>query len=74
MAGIIDMTSGSDRILQGLFSGDGRRGPRRPKEKEEGGGKIEELLSIAEASKRCGLSRHRLDACDRKGRSSVLSV
>lgn len=67
MAGIIDMTSGSDRILQGLFSGDGRRGPRRPKEKEEGGGKIEELLSIAEASKRCGLSRHRLDAAIARG-------
>ena len=62
MENIIDLTKGRERIFDGAFAGDGRRGPRKQRLATEGGGKIEEMLSIAEASKRCGLSRHRLDA------------
>ena len=66
MAEIIDLTK-NERTFQELLGGDGRRGPRRQRPAAESGGKIEELLSIAEASKRCGLSRHRLDAAINKG-------
>ena len=66
MAEIIDLTK-NERTFQELLGGDGRRGPRRQRQAAENGGKIEELLSIAEASKRCGLSRHRLDAAINKG-------
>ena len=66
MADIIDLTK-NERTFQELLGGDGRRGPRRQRQAAENGGKIEELLSIAEASKRCGLSRHRLDAAINKG-------
>ena len=66
MAEIIDLTK-NERTFQELLGGDGRRGPRRQRQTAENGGKIEELLSIAEASKRCGLSRHRLDAAINKG-------
>lgn len=66
MAEIIDLTK-NDRTVQELLGGDGRRAPRRPRQTEEGGGKIEEMLSIAEASKRCGLSRHRLDTAINRG-------
>ena len=65
MAEIIDLTK-NERTFQELLGGDGRRGPRRQRPAESGG-KIEELLSISEASKRCGLSRHRLDAAINKG-------
>ena len=67
MENIIDLTKGRERIFEGAFAGDGRRGPRKQRQTAEGGGKIEEMLSIAEASKRCGLSRHRLDAAINKG-------
>ena len=45
---------------------DGRRAPRksRPQEKES---KIEPLLSIVEAAKSCGVSRHRIDAAINSG-------
>ena len=66
MAEIIDLTK-NERTFQELLGGDGRRGPRRQRQAAENGEKIEELLSIAEASKRCGLSRHRLDAAINKG-------
>ena len=66
MAEIIDLTK-NERTFQELLGGDGRRGPRRQRQVAENGGKIEELLSIAEASKRCGLSRHRLDAAINRG-------
>lgn len=66
MAEIIDLTK-NERTFQELLGGDGRRGPRRQRQAAENGGKIEELLSIAEASKRCGLSRHRLDDAINKG-------
>lgn len=66
MAEIIDLTK-NERTFQELLGGDGRRGPRRQRQAAEGGGRIEEMLSIAEASKRCGLSRHRLDAAINKG-------
>ena len=65
MAEVIDLTKNGR--VQELLGGDGRRGPRRQRQAAEGGGKIEEMLSIAEASKRCGLSRHRLDAAINKG-------
>lgn len=67
MENIIDLTKGRERIFDGAFTGDGRRGPRKQRQAAEGGGKIEEMLSIAEASKRCGLSRHRLDAAINRG-------
>lgn len=67
MENIIDLTKGRERLFEGAFAGDGRRGPRKQRLAAEGGGKIEEMLSIAEASKRCGLSRHRLDAAINKG-------
>ena len=66
MAEIIDLTK-NERTFQELLGGDGRRGPRRQRQAVENGGKIEEMLSIAEASKRCGLSRHRLDAAINRG-------
>ncbi len=66
MAEIIDLTK-NERKYQELFGGDGRRSARRQRPMGEGGGKIEEMLSISEASKRCGLSRHRLDAAINKG-------
>lgn len=66
MAEVIDLTK-NERTFQELLGGDGRRGPRRQRQASENGGKIEEMLSIAEASKRCGLSRHRLDAAINKG-------
>ena len=66
MANIIDLTQ-NERVFQEICSGDGRRNPRRQRPAAEGGGKIEEMLSIAEASKRCGLSRHRLDAAINRG-------
>ena len=66
MAEIIDLTK-NERTFQELLGGDGRRGPRRQRQAAENGEKIEELLSIAEASKRCGLSRHRLDAAINRG-------
>ena len=50
MAEIIDLTKNGR--VQELFGGDGRRGPRRQRQSAEGGGRIEEMLSIAEASKR----------------------
>lgn len=66
MAEIIDLTK-NERTFQELLGGDGRRSARRQRPMGECGGKIEEMLSIAEASKRCGLSRHRLDAAINRG-------
>ena len=63
MGHVIDLTQeGREAILQEIMPADGRRGQRRTRQPADGSGKIEEMLSIAEASKRCGLSRHRLDA------------
>lgn len=68
MGHVIDLTQeGREAILQEIMPADGRRGQRRMRQSADGGGKIEELLSIAEASKRCGLSRHRLDAAINRG-------
>ena len=52
MENIIDLTKGRERIFEGAFAGDGRRGPRKQRQAAEGGGKIEEMLSIAEAGSR----------------------
>lgn len=62
MERVIDLTNESERVLQEIVQTDGRRGPRKQRQPAESGGRIEELLSISEASKRCGLSRHSLDA------------
>lgn len=41
---------------------DGRRAPRKSRAAAESvGNKIEPLLSIVEAAKQCGVSRHRID-------------
>lgn len=68
MGHVIDLTQeGREAILQEIMPADGRRGQRRMRQSADGSGKIEELISIAEASKRCGLSRHRLDAAINSG-------
>lgn len=46
---------------------DGRRAPRKSRAVENGGNKIEPLLSIVEAAKQCGVSRHRIDAAINSG-------
>lgn len=75
MQGIIDMTKGQEAtLLEELFAGDGRRAPRRQRQVPEGGGKIEELLSIAEAAKRCGVSRHRIDAAINGGELAFYQI
>lgn len=46
---------------------DGRRAPRKSRAAESAGNKIEPLLSIVEAAKQCGVSRHRIDAAINSG-------
>ena len=47
---------------------DGRRAPRKSRSAaESAGNKIEPLLSIVEAAKQCGVSRHRIDAAINSG-------
>lgn len=47
---------------------DGRRAPRKSRAAaESSGSKIEPLLSIVEAAKQCGVSRHRIDAAINSG-------
>ena len=75
MQGIIDMTKGQEAaLLEERFAGDVRRAPRRQRQVPEGGGKIEELLSIAEAAKRCGVSRHRIDAAINGGELAFYQI